>query len=45
MVLSDGATLIQPTNLMMSVTREALLPPEKEGEEQPSQGEPFDDYY
>ena len=30
--------------LMMGVTREALLPPEKEGEEQPSQGEPFDDY-
>ena len=29
--------------LMMGVTREALLPPEKEGEEQPSQGEPFDD--
>ena len=31
--------------LMMGVTREALLPPEKEGEEQPSQGEPFDDSY
>ena len=29
--------------LMMGVTREALLPPEKEGEEQPAQGEPFDE--